>query len=189
MRMLVLTIKACVLLAGAPYIVADAQTQQPLKAEQTQTVKATVEKVNKDAREVTLKREDGSMVTVKVPDTARNFDQIKPGDTVTAKYTESVALNIRKSDEPPTATERQTLKRAPVGAKPSGEQTLTQQISATVEKINRNTREVTLMAPDGTTTVVKVPEGMKRFDTLKQGDQVVVTATQSLAIDVSGQKQ
>ena len=67
----------------------------------------------------------------------------------------------------------------------SGEQSVTQQVSATVEKINRNTREVTLLAPDGNTTVVKVPEDMKRFDTLKEGDQVVVTATQSLAIDVS----
>jgi Cu/Ag efflux protein CusF len=187
--MMVLTIKACVLLAGAPYIVADARTQQqPLASQQTQTVKATVQKVDKDTREVTLKREDGSVVTIKAPDTVRNFDQIKPGDTVTARYTESVALNIRRSDEPPTASERQTLKRAPVGSKPSGEQTLTQQVSATVEKINRNTREVTLMAPDGTTTVVKVPEEMKRFDTLKQGDQVVVTATQSLAIDVSEEK-
>jgi hypothetical protein len=185
--MLVLTIKACVLLAGAPYIVADAQTQQPVRTEQTQTIKAKVEKVNKETREVTLHREDGSNVTVKVPESARNFDQIKPGDTVTAKYTESVALNIRKSDEPPSATERQTLKRAPLGAKPSGEQTVTQQVSATVDKINRSTREVTLMAADGTTTVVKVPEDMKRFDTLKVGDQVVVTATQSLAIDVSGQ--
>lgn len=186
MRMLVMTIKACVLLAGAPYIIADTQTQ-PLKTEQSQTIKAKVEKVNKETREVTLHREDGSTVTVKVPESARNFDQIKPGDSVTAKYTESVALNIRKSDEPPSATEKQTLKRAPLGAKPSGEQTTTQQVSATIDKINRGTREVTLMAPDGTTTVVKVPEDMKRFDTLKVGDQVVVTATQSLAIDVSGQ--
>ncbi len=190
MRMIVLTIKTCVLLAAAPYFVAHAQTQtqnagSPVKSEEAKTTKATVDKVNKDTREVTLRREDGSLVTIKAPDTVRNFDQIKKGDTVTAKYSESVALDIRKSDEPPSAIQSQTLSRAPVGAKPSAEQTTTQQISATVEKIDRTTREVTLMAPDGTTTVVKVPEDMKRFDSLKNGDQVVVTATQSLAIDVS----
>ncbi|MGZ4964829.1 MAG: hypothetical protein ACXWIU_10665 [Limisphaerales bacterium] len=189
MRMIVLTIKTCVLLAGAPFV-RNAQTEpqtasHPIKAEEIITTKATVEKVNKESREVTLRREDGSLVTIKAPDTVRNFDQIKKGDTVTAKYSESVALNIRKSDEPPSAIQSQTLSRAPVGAKPSAEQTTTQQISATVEKIDRTTREVTLMAPDGTTTVVKVPEDMKRFDSLKKGDQVVVTATQSLAIDVS----
>jgi hypothetical protein len=187
MRMIVLTVKACVLLAAAPAIVADSSKQQagPITSQQTVTSTATVENVNKETREVTLKRPDGTKVTVKVPDTVRNLDQVKPGDTVNAKYTQSVAVSIRKSDEPPTATERQTLRRAPVGATPSGEQTVTTQISANVEKIDKDKREVTLMAPDGSTSVVKVPEDMKKFDTLKQGDQVVVTATESLALNVT----
>ena len=42
-----------------------------------------------------------TVVTVRVPETARNFDQIKPGDVVTAKYTQSTAVAVRKSDEPP----------------------------------------------------------------------------------------
>ena len=50
-RMLILTIKACVLLAGAPYIVANSKTQKanhPINSYETKTIKATVEKVNKD---------------------------------------------------------------------------------------------------------------------------------------------
>lgn len=179
-------INVCLLLAGAPFMGVAAQPESgAVRSEKTITTKATVENVNRDTREVTLKRADGSKVTMKVPDTVRNLDQIKPGDTVRAKYTESVAVGIRKSDEPPTATERQTLRRAPVGATPSGEQTVTSQISASVEKINRRTREVTLLLPDGTKTVVEVPQDVKRFDTLKKGDQVVVTATESLALDVT----
>lgn len=185
MRMFV-TINACLLLASAPIIVAAAQPQSGTAgSEKTITTKATVENVNRDTREVTLKRADGSKVTMKVPDTVRNLDQVKPGDTVRAKYTESVAVGIRKSDEPPTAMERQTLRRAPLGATPAGEQTVTTQISATVEKISRRSREVTLLLPDGTKTVVQVPEDVKRFDTLKKGDQVVVTATESLALAVT----
>ena len=185
--MLVMTVKACVLLAATPYLVAEAKTQKaayPVKTEQTITTKAKVESVNQDTREVTLKRSDGSKVTIKVPDTVRNLAQVKPGDTVKAKYSESIALDIRTANEAPSARSTETLKRAALGATPRGEQTSTTQITANIEKINKHKREVTLLQPDGSVTTVVVPEDVKRFDTLKKGDQVVVTATQSLALEV-----
>ena len=45
-------------------------------------------------------------------------------------------------------------------------------VSATVESIEKSSREVTLKKPDGTYTVVQVPPEVKRFDTLKIGDTV-----------------
>lgn len=199
MRKMIATINACALLAGAPYVFAQDQLQsgqsqlgqspqaQSSAAEAGAIISgsATVEKVNKNSRELTLKRDDGSTVTVKVPESVRNFDQIKQGDTVNAKYSESIALSVRKSDEPPSAIEEQTLKRAPLGARPAGEVSNTTQISATIENIDRNTREVTLQKPDGSTTKIKVPQDVQKFDQLKKGDQVVVTATESLAMDVT----
>lgn len=186
MRRMMGIINVCVILgATAPCVIAAKQSQGPAKAQKTITTTATVENVNRDTREVTLKRADGSKATIKVPDTVRNLDQVKPGDTVRARYTESIAVDIRKSDEPPTATQKQTLQRAPVGSTPSGEQTVTTQVTATIEKINKKKREVTLLQPDGSLTTVAVPEDVQRFDTLKKGDQVVVTATESLALDVT----
>jgi len=150
---------------------------------------ATVQSVDRSKREVTLKKQDGTTATVKVPDTVKNFDQIKAGDVVTAAYTESVALAVRKSDEPPSATGRESVERAAPGQKPGMEKTSTVEISATIEKIDRDKREVTLKGPEGKTKIVKVPQDMKRFDELKEGDQVVVTATQSTAIEVTKPQQ
>jgi Cu/Ag efflux protein CusF len=150
---------------------------------------ATIQSVDRAKREVTLKKEDGTIATIKVPETARNFDQIKAGDVVTAAYTESVALAVRKSDEPPSATGRESVERAAPGQKPGAEKTSTVQISATVEKIDRAKRELTLKGPEGKTKTVKVPQDMKRFDELKEGDQIVVTATQAVAIEVSKPQQ
>jgi hypothetical protein len=150
---------------------------------------ATVQSVDRSKREVTLKKQDGTTATVKVPDTVKNFDQIKAGDVVTAAYTESVALAVRKSDEPPSATGRESVERAAPGQKPGMEKTSTVEISATIEKIDRDKREVTLKGPEGKTKTVKVPQDMKRFDELKEGDQVVVTATQSTAIEVTKPQQ
>jgi hypothetical protein len=45
-------------------------------------------------------------------------------------------------------------------------------VSATVEAIERSSREVTLKLADGTYNVVSVPEGVARFDALKVGDKV-----------------
>jgi hypothetical protein len=190
----IITIGICALLTGASRLIAqdepnkDQQTstnQAPeLKSEDTQTIKATVEKIDKDKREVTLKGQSGTTVTIKAPETVRNFDQIKVGDMVTAKYSESVAVSVRKSDEPPTATGRETITRAPLGEKPAAERKSTMQITATIEKIDRDKRELTLMGPEGNTRMVKVPASVKKFDDLKEGDQVVVNATESVAISV-----
>src|SRR5689334_710571 len=57
----------------------------------TVSTKATVESIDKDKREVTLKKEDGTTTTIKCPESVRNFDQIKEGDIVTARYTEAIA--------------------------------------------------------------------------------------------------
>jgi bifunctional DNA-binding transcriptional regulator/antitoxin component of YhaV-PrlF toxin-antitoxin module len=209
MKSMITTITVCTLLATASGVRADDQTNKDdsssansdsssgsttnaasssrpgFKSQETQTIRATVEKVNKDTREVTLKKDDGTKDTVTVPEAVRNFDQIKPGDMVTAKYQESVAVSVRKSGEAPSATGRESITRAPAGEKPGGERTATMQITASIEKIDRDKRELTLLGPGGNTRLVKVPEDVKRFDDLKEGDQVVITATQSLAIDVS----
>ncbi len=151
--------------------------------------RATVQSVDRDKREVTLKKDDGSTVTVKVPERARNFEQMKAGDVVTAAYTESVVLAVRKSDEPPSATGRESVERAAPGQKPGIEKTSTVQMSATIEKIDHDKRQLTLKGPEGKTKTIKVPEDMKRFDELKEGDQVVVTATESIAIEVTKPQQ
>jgi len=187
MKSIITTVGICLLITGATRIIAQEQKDKDtgLKAKEIIVTKATVQDVDKDKREVMLKREDGTTVTVKVPETVRNFDQIKAGDIVTAKYTESIALAVRKSDEPPSATGREVTSRAEPGQKPGMSRASTIQISATIEKIDRDKREVTLKGPEGKTRVVKVPEDMKRFDDLKENDQVVVTATQSIAIEVT----
>jgi len=201
MKSVIITMAACALLTGQSIAQQSQQDHQQnqggqqnqgerrqipgVKAQEVQTIRATVQNVDKEKREVTLKGEGGNTVTVRVPETARNFDQIKPGDVVTAKYTQSIAVAVRKSDEPPSATGRESITRAPLGQKPAAQRTATMQITATVEKIDREKRELTLMGPGGNTRTVTVPEDVKKFDELKVGDNVVINATESVAIEVS----
>jgi Cu/Ag efflux protein CusF len=188
MKSITATIGICLQLIGATCLIAQEKSdnaQNPGLKSETKETKATVQKIDKDTREVTLKKEDGTEVTIKAPESVRNFDQIKVGDIVTAKYSVSIALSVRKSDEPPSATGRESISRAPLGEKPAAASKKTVEITAEIKKIDRDTREVTLVGPRGNTRVVKVPEDIKKFDDLKEGDQVVVTATESIAISVS----
>ena len=57
-------------------------------------------------------------------------------------------------------------------------------VTASVEAIERASREVTLKKPDGTFTTVRVPDGVKRFDTLKIGDKVTARYYENLVLSL-----
>jgi hypothetical protein len=147
--------------------------------------KATVQDVDYQNRTVTLKGEGGNVFTVQVGEEAKNFDQIKKGDLVTARYTQSLAVGIRKSNEPPSAKEKEMVASAQPGEKPAGTKIRATQISATIENIDRDEREVTLRGPEGKTKKLKVGKDVEQFDNLKEGDQVVATYTEQFSIAVT----
>jgi hypothetical protein len=57
-----------------------------------------------------------------------------------------------------------------------------QTLTASVEAIERASREVTLKKSDGTYTTVRVPDGVKRFDTLKIGDKVTARYYENIVL-------
>src|SRR5262249_54108309 len=80
-------------------------------------ITATVEAIDKAKRTVTLKGWQGRTVTLTVPPEAKNFDQIKVGDKVKAKYVDAVAIFVRKSSDPPASAETKAVAGAPRGQK------------------------------------------------------------------------
>ena len=184
MKSFIITLGTCLLLSAAMRISAQ-ESNEPKSKSKTITAKATVQDIDRAKREVTLKKEDGSSDTVKVPESAKNFDQLKVGDVVTAKYSVAIAAAIRKPGEPPSPTGKDSITRSAPGENPSVTKTETKDFTATIENIDRDKRELTLKGSEGKTKTVEVPEDMKKFDSLKEGDQVVVTVTRSLALELN----
>src|SRR5262249_17566127 len=122
---------AVLLLTGLIPLVAQAQsapnTQSavataPGKVAGAATTGVTAKVIAVDAaqRTVTLQSASGKTRTIEVGDQVRNFDQIKVGDTVHAKYTQALALELKKgagSMAAPTEEHAITPPAAP-GAKP-----------------------------------------------------------------------
>lgn len=151
-------------------------------------ITATVESIDQAKRTVTLKGWQGRTVTLTVPPEAKNFDQIKVGDKVKAKYVDAVAIFVRKSSDPPTAAETQAVAVAPRGQKPMGAAINTVEVSANVEKIDYQKRLITLKGPEGNVRTLKVDPRVKRLNEIKVGDDIVLRRTEAVALDVTPPK-
>ena len=149
----------------------------------TETRTATVQAVDPAHRTVTLRSPDGTTSTYQVGKEAVNFDQIKVGDQVKITLVESLAVTIRKTDEPPSVAESQAITRAPKGAMPGGVIVNTTELTARVTAIDTTNRTVTLVGPAGNTRTLNVGPDVD-LTKVKPGDNVVVRYTEALKIQV-----
>ena len=81
----------------------------------------------------------------------RNFDQIKVGDTVTARYVEALTLTLKKDGNRPAQHVRHPWPRcAPAGERPAGAVGRQVEVTANVTAVDPKTQTVTLQGPKQT---------------------------------------
>jgi hypothetical protein len=157
----------------------------PGKAGVAKTVNltASITAIDKATRDVTLKGPQGNEVTVTAGPEIKNFDQLKVGDQVNAKYVEALTLQLVKGGGQAVArTEQMGATGAKAGAQPAGAVGRQVTITADVVALDPATQTVTLKGPQRTVDmVVGDPEQFKR---IAKGDQVQATYTQALALAV-----
>jgi Cu/Ag efflux protein CusF len=152
---------------------------------QTNHIKATVEDIDYQKREVSLKGPDGNIVHFAVSDAVKNFPQMKKGDVVSIGYYESLALAIAKPGETLPATSRsEAMAARPAGQKPGAAAMAVTDTTATVEDIDRDKREVTLRGMDGQLFKVVADPSVGNLTRIKKGDEIKATRTEALAISV-----
>ncbi|WP_233806834.1 hypothetical protein [Paraburkholderia sp. HP33-1] len=179
---------ALVCLANTGFAQTDAPVvvkREPGKVTMSETVKttSTVVGIEPETRTVWLKDPKGKVVQVVVGEEARNFDQIRVGDTVKAEYSQALTITLKKGSAPLTANETATLDRSPAGAKPGGAAARQVTIMANVTAVNHQSSVITLKGPQGNSVdvVVQDPEQLKL---IKKGDQMEVVYTEAVAISV-----
>jgi hypothetical protein len=132
---------------------------------------------------VTLRRFDGSLLTVVAGEEVRNFDQIRVGDVVEAEIIEALAVVVE-----PTSTkvrERRdevSTTRARPGERPGAKTTRTVEIVATVQDIDRASRWVTVRGALQTVQL-KVDESVD-LSRIKRGDNVRAVYIETVSIRV-----
>lgn len=152
-------------------------------AVETMSKSWTVDSVDMAARTLTVKDADGTSHTFNVGKEVANFDQIKAGDKINAKYIEAVAVSVRKADQPPSAGETTTVTLAPKGAKPGMVMADTFEVTSKITSVDAKTHMLTIEGAAGKTRSMKVSPNAD-LSNLKTGDDVVVRYTQALVVEV-----
>jgi Cu/Ag efflux protein CusF len=174
------SITVMTVLAAAPL----AWAQKPVTESATVEMTATIEAIDHDNRVITLKDKDGNTESILAGPQMKRFDELKVGQTVTFRYHESVALQIRKPGEAaaPTAAGKETLVRGQ-GAKPSATVSRQDTATVTVKSIDTKVPSVTVATEEGHVLSMKVND-RKNLEGVKVGDRVEITYTVALAIAV-----
>jgi hypothetical protein len=162
---------------------------EPVTAENTQTLSATVESIDLDKRLVALRAPDGRTATVEVAPEVRNLSQVQPGDKVVVRYYEALAAQLKKKGESETLDKVDVADAVAVaapGEKPAGLVGSTVTTTVVIDSVDQSFNTVTFKGPNGTLRTVSIesPEGQKFIDRLRKGDEVEVTYTEALAISV-----
>jgi hypothetical protein len=146
-------------------------------------ISARVESIDKAQRQLTLKGPEGNVRTVTASSDVRNFDQIKVGDMVVARYVESLTLTLKKDGKDLVSrTEMGDAARAKQGEKPGGIVGRQVEVTADVIAVDAKTQTLTLKGPKQTVEL-KVPDP-KQFQMVKVGDQIQAVYTEAVAVSV-----
>ena len=161
---------------------------EPGKASIASTVEAsaTVVGIDKGTRTITLKGPERTFEVV-AGDEVRNFDQIKVGDRVTAKYVEALTLELKKTKAPLDVKGAAVVTRAAPGARPGAAAGREITFLADVVNVDPAKSIISLKGPSGNIVDLKV-QNPDHFKVVKKGDQVEAVYTQAVAVAVTPAK-
>ena len=177
-RLLVGIIAVAVLLSTAHTVMAQTKTV----SSEMRTETGTVEAIDPSTRTVTLKKADGTYVSVVAgPDIAR-FAEVKVGDKVNAKYYENLIIRLKKPGEP----EVDNKVKATTGsdqAMPGGTKAKQRTITATIAAIDMAAPSITFTGPNGWQFTSKVQD-TDALAKVKVGDKVDIVWTEAMLVSM-----
>jgi len=148
---------------------------------ETKTVTASVEAIEKETREVTVKKSDGTYDVFYFPETIRRFDTLKVGDKITAKYYENLVLRVKAPGEKDVNSASGGTVRA--DGKSAATASRQRTITATIAAIDQSVPSITFTGPNGWKYSSRV-EDKKALEKVKVGDRLDITWTEALILSV-----
>ena len=145
---------------------------------------AQVVGIDKATRTLTLKGPKGNAVDIVAGDEVKNFDQIKVGDFIVARYAQALTLELRKTTAAAGgAAVREEVAKAKPGERPAVAGARQVTAIADVVAVDPKSSTITLKGPRGNEVTLAV-QNPDQFKVVKKGDQVEVTYTEALALSV-----
>jgi hypothetical protein len=168
---------AVLLITLSSYAV-QAQTTAPNVVTTESTTTATVDRIERSSRVVTLRSAGNVFQTVYVDPSIKIFDDLKAGDVITVRYAESVVVQVRPGAALSSARD------VTAEAQKGNEQVL-QQLRAVVkvEGIDPQGLSIEYRTQDGMKIMRRVAD-KRLLQGLHVGDRIEVTVTRERAVSV-----
>jgi hypothetical protein len=181
-------LSVAVVLAGMILTFAGAQQSAgPVVNSRLEQLHATVAAIDPATRTVRLEGGPRGPTVVQVSPEVHNFSKLHVGDKVTVSYYEGIAAQMKKGNTTVSAPAASSFTTpAAAGARMGGGVGQSITSTVTIEDVDLPTNTVAFKRPDGAVRIiaVKSPQMRDFIHTLKSGDLVEVTYTESVAVDV-----
>jgi hypothetical protein len=150
------------------------------------TLRGTVQAVDAAARTVTIRGDEGNVVTLDVPQSVSRLNEVRAGDVVSAVYYDQVSVTPHPSGAPDNDRLEPPIATATAGALPGGTVAQRRVTTVTITAWDPATRVVTFTVPSGATLSRRLVEttDASLMAGLKVGDRVDVTRTEAVRLAV-----
>jgi hypothetical protein len=161
----------------------------PVVTAHSHRVTATVKALDPATRQITLDTPRG-VISFQVDPSVERLDNVHAGDKVIVNYYQGIAAQLAKGDKKVADPAGTTFAYKSPGGKPGGGAGQSVTATVTILAINSTTHTAVFKNSDGTVDSVDVqaPQMQEFLKTLKPGDSVDVTYTESVAISVAPAK-
>ena len=145
-------------------------------------VSGRIDRIDTFTRSLVLKTAEGLSHNVYVGPNLQIFNELKSGDSVTVRVTESVVVALRPNAKTTVVEDRTAAAKKEAGATAD----VVQQLKAvvTVEQLNLATQTITYKGADNRSVTRAVPD-RRLIDGLKRGDTIEITYTRERAIELT----
>jgi len=152
--------------------------------EVVKTMYATIQAINLETREVTLKGQQGNVFTLVADPEIKRLNEFAVGDDIVLDYSISMAAEIRTPTPEELAKPYNVVEdttRASGTQSPGVEGYKIIEAVVTVEGLDRQTQSVTIKGPKGNYLAIKVKD-VSTLDKLRLGDVALVVYSESFAL-------
>lgn len=142
----------------------------------------TVEAIEAQSRTVTLKKADGTFVTVVAGPEVKRFEELKVGDKITARFYENLVLRMKQPGEADVDSAAKATTPA-VKDLPGATKAKQRTITATITNIDMKTPSITFTGPSGWKYTSRVLD-KEALAKVKVGDKVDLTWTEAVLVSL-----
>ena len=143
---------------------------------------AIVEAIEAGSRTFTLKKPDGTFVTITAGPDIKRFAEVKIGDKVTARFYDNVVVRLKRPGEPDVDTSS-TVTTPSEQVLPGGTKAKQRTITATITAIDMKIPSITFSGPNGWKYSSKVLD-TGALAKVKVGDKVDIVWTEAVLVSL-----